>query len=125
MHALIKCLLNFSNFKHFVFLLILITKPQKEIRENSGGFVGITICLRQLHRLLRQESLFRRHNMNILIDNVQGSNNCIGYRFMHLNLRNLTMAVDREMVRICIKILDPGGVKTVLRSSRAKLSVAY
>lgn len=87
---------------------------------------GAKISLRQLHRILREERLYRRIHKSSLnsvisfIDNeVQNTSGaCFGYRLMHQKLRSKGYVVDRETVRIALKILDPDGVE---QRSRHKL----
>ncbi|XP_020901510.1 uncharacterized protein LOC110240064 [Exaiptasia diaphana] len=55
-------------------------------------------------------------NLQKVIDTIcqelNGSGNCIGYRQMHQRLRvNHGLVVDRETVRLSLKILDPVGVE--------------
>ena len=79
---------------------------------------GINIGLRQLNRLLRKQGLYRRHNkapINEVVTELQArlnsSNSALGYRSMHLILRGNGVTTDRETVRICLKELDPEGVR--------------
>ena len=37
------------------------------------------------------------------------SGSSLGYRHIHQNLRQLGYFIDKETVRLCLKILDPSG----------------
>ena len=78
----------------------------------------IVLSKRHLHRLLRQEELFRRKNkstidevmdqIEFLLANTSAKN--FGYRMMTEKLRSLGLVVCRNTVRLCLKYLDPEGV---------------
>ena len=94
----------------------------KEILEFLEIFYAVTLSLRQLHRILRKQNLFRRcRKSNItevtqaILQNLSGSSKSFGYCLMHQKLRADSFVVDRETVRILLKILDADGVE--LRSS--------
>ena len=78
---------------------------------------GIRSSFRQLKRILRNQGLFRRRNYNNpheIVSAVErelcGSESSIGYRLMHHRLRNhYGLAVDKEIVRLTLKTLDPAG----------------
>lgn len=79
---------------------------------------GISLCLRQLKRILACLGLKRRVRespMNSLItaieEELQHSGKCIGYRSMWRRLtRDHHLKVKRETVRILLSIIDPDGV---------------
>ena len=80
-------------------------------------FHGINLTLRHLHRLLREQNLFRRYhftNLNDIVEVIQkemlGSGENFGYRTMHQKLRMKGVVTNRETVRLIIKTLDPLGV---------------
>ena len=102
----------------------------KEIFEFLGIFYAITLFLCQLHRILRKQNLFRRcRKSNItevtlaILQNLSGSSKSFGYRLMHQKLRANGFVVDRETVRILLKILDADGVE--LRSSHRLARKTY
>ena len=76
---------------------------------------GIRLSFRQLKRILRNQGLFRRRNYSNPYEIVSaverepcGSGSSIGYRLMHHRLRNdYDLAVDKEIVRLILKTLDP------------------
>ena len=78
---------------------------------------GIRISFRQLKRILRNQGLFRRRNYSNPYEIVSaverelcGSGSSIGYRLRHHRLRNdYDLAVDKEIVRLILKTLDPKG----------------
>lgn len=79
---------------------------------------GVHISKRQLHRKLRSLGLYRRRNdddINSLLHAInvelQGSGSDFGYRLMHQKLRLKGYTIDRESVRMALKILDPEGVE--------------
>ena len=113
--------------------LLFVRKPKEDIIKHyflSGltyseilhfltHYHGIHIGLRQLNRLLRQQGLYRRRNKvpinNVIVEikrRLNSSNRSLGYRSLHLALRNCGIATDRETVRIILKELDPQGVAT-------------
>ena len=79
---------------------------------------GIFIGKRQLHRILRNNNLYRRKGREpvnqtliaIYNEMEKGPGRCFGYRFMHQKLRMNGHCVDRETVRIIVKTLDPDSV---------------
>ena len=87
---------------------------------------GISLSIRQLKRILRNQGLFRRRNLshpheviNAVEQELRGSGSSLGYRLMHQRLRNdYGLVVDRETVRLTIKALDAEGVE---RKSRRRL----
>ena len=97
----------------------------KEILEFLEIFYAVTLFLRQLHRILRKQNLFRRCRKSntgntgkvilAILQNLSGSSKSFGYHLMHQKLRADGFVVDRETVRILLKILDADGVE--LRSS--------
>ena len=78
---------------------------------------GIRLSFRQLKRILRNQDLFRRRNYSNPYEIVSaverklcGSGSSIGYRLRHHRLRNdYDLAVDKEIVRLILKNLDPEG----------------
>lgn len=80
---------------------------------------NMSLSLRQLKRILHNKGLTRRKepdNLHTVIDTISqelsGSGNRIGYRQMHQRLRvKHGLVVDRETVRLSLKILDPVGVE--------------
>ena len=93
----------------------------QEILEFLKSYHGVHITLRQLNRILRKDSLFRRHKktpLNVVIEKIKkllnSSDRSFGYRSMHLKLRNMGITLDRETVRLTIKALDPEGVQNRL-----------
>ena len=92
---------------------------------------NVKLSTRHLHRLLRKQCLFRRHQktpLNVIIDFVykeihERSGSCFGYRLMHQKLRARGYTVDRETVRIIIKSLDAENV--MLRSSHRLVRRMY
>ena len=78
---------------------------------------GFTFSLRQLHRILRKNNLFKRKNksplnsvMDFVSKELQGSCSGFGYRMMHQKLRKDGYVTDRETTRLILKALDPEGV---------------
>ena len=63
---------------------------------------GIDISLRQLHRLLRQQNLCRRHHktVNIVLEaikaDIDGPFTNLGYRSIHQKLIHNGIKTDRE-----------------------------
>ena len=79
---------------------------------------NISISLRQLHRILRKYSLFGRKSYSSLNEIIlalkmllKESGSSLGYRSIHQKLRQLGCFIDKETVRLCLKILDPSGVE--------------
>ena len=79
---------------------------------------GIDISLRQLHRLLRQQNLYRRYHKdtaNVVLEaitaDIYGPSRNLGYRSIHQKLIHNGIKTDRETVRLCLKTIDPEGVK--------------
>ena len=77
-------------------------------------FHGIDLTLRHLHRLLREQKLFRRYhfkNLNDIIEVIQkemlGSGENFVYRTMHQKLRMKGVVTNRETVCLITKTLDP------------------
>ena len=75
----------------------------KEILEFLEIFYAVTLSLRQLHRILRKQNLFRRcRKSNItevtqaILQNLSGSSKSFGYCLMHQKLRADSFVVDRE-----------------------------
>ena len=90
----------------------------EEIQSLLESRHGVTISVRQLHRVLRKNGLFKRKNksplnhiFNFIIKELQGSSSHFGYRMMHQKARQNGYVVDRETVRLALKALDPEGVK--------------
>ena len=79
---------------------------------------NISISLRQLHRILRKYGLFRRKNYSSMNEIIlalrmllKESGSSLGYRRIHQKLRQLGCFIDKETVRLCLKMLDPAGVE--------------
>ena len=79
---------------------------------------NISISLRQLHRILRKYGLFRRKNYSSLNQIilalkmlVKEFSSSLGYWGIHQKLRQLGCFIDKETVRLCLKILDPSGAE--------------
>ena len=101
-----------------------------EILTFLGVCHGVNISKRHLNRLLRKLGLFRRHNkssinsvLQFLRKSLNGSEKCVGYRWMHQLLRMNGCTVDRETIRHSLKFLDPEGVN--LRKSHRLLHRVY
>ena len=80
-------------------------------------YYGIQITLRQLNRILRELGLFRRKfkaSISSVITAIQAeltsSFSSFGHKMMHQKLRQKKLVVDRETVRIVMRLLDPEGV---------------
>ena len=78
---------------------------------------GIQITLRQLNGILRELGLFRRRfkaSIACVISAIQTElaslSSSFGYRMMHQKLRQKNLVVDRETIRIAMRLLDPEGV---------------
>ena len=91
---------------------------------------NISVSLRQLHRILRKYDLFRRKNYSSLNEIIlalkmllKESGSSLGYRRIHQKLRQLGYFIDKETVRLCLKILDPSRVE--LRICRRLQRRAY
>ena len=75
------------------------------------------VSLRTLHRLLRQQNLYRKVIQSLVPDIVsfiqnelQGSDSCIGYRAMQQRCIKNQLNVLRGIVAQIMKELDPVGV---------------
>ena len=80
--------------------------------------LGIDISLRQLHRLLHQQYLYRRHHkdtVNVVLEamkaDIDGPSTNLGYRSIHQKLIHNGIKTDRETVRPCLKTINPEGVE--------------
>eukprot|EP00111_Clytia_hemisphaerica_P020283 TCONS_00059777-protein len=78
---------------------------------------GVTLSMRQLHRILSIRNLYRRKNKTnineviVAIDEaLHGSRQNFGYRLMTQWLTSQGLITDRETVRLALKELDPEGV---------------
>ena len=94
----------------------------KEILEFLEIFYAVTLSSPQPHRILRKQNLFRRYRKSnitevtqAVLQNLSRSAKLFGYCLIHQKLRNNGFKVDRETVRILLKVLDVDGVE--LRSS--------
>ena len=94
----------------------------KEILKFLDISYTVTLSLRQLHRILRKHNSFRRYQKSditevtqAILQNFSGSSKSFGYRLMHQKLRTDGFIVDRETVRILLKVPTAHGVE--LRSS--------
>lgn len=96
----------------------------KEILAFLAIYNGIVLSLRQLKRILRRLNLRRRRRhssveevVNTISNELTGSGSSLGYRLMHQRLRvDYGTVIDKESVRLILKVLDPEGVE--LRSRR-------
>ncbi|KAJ7380132.1 hypothetical protein OS493_010843 [Desmophyllum pertusum] len=85
---------------------------------------GIYFSLRHIRRMLNSMGMYRRKHkcsarevISAVSSELKGSASCIGYRQMHQRLRNdHHLVVDRETVRLALKVMDPDGVQ--LRKNR-------
>ena len=91
--------------------------PYSEILVFLTTFHGKNLTLRHLHRLLREQNLFKRYhftNLNDIIEVIQKemlrSGENLGYRTMHQKLRMKGVVTNRETVCLIMKTLDPLGV---------------
>ena len=91
----------------------------QEILSFLSVFHGIVISMRSLHRVLRSQRLGRKvrayhQPLPEIFQTVQmelvGSGSSVGYREVHQRLKARGIQVDRETVRIAIKVLDREGV---------------
>ena len=84
------------------------------------------ISLRQLHRVLRNQNLYRRKYgcdtrdvISFVRSQLRSSGSSLGYRLMHQRCLQAGYRTSRENIRIILKLLDPIGVeersKKVLR----------
>ena len=83
-----------------------------EILVFLATFHGINLTLKHLHRLLREQKLFRRYHFTYLNDIIKviqkemlGSGENFGYRTMHQKLRMKGVVTNRETVCLIIKHL--------------------
>ena len=90
----------------------------KVITMSHSNQHGIDISLRQLHRLLHQQNLYRTYHkdtVNIVSEaikaGIDGPSPNLGYRSIHQELRHNGIKTDRKTVRLCLKIINPEGVK--------------
>ena len=102
---LVKCYFQ-SGFSYSKILVFLAT------------FHGINLTLMHLHRLLREQNLFRRFHFTNLSDITEviqkqmlGSGENFGYRTKHQKLKMKGIITNPETVRLIIKTLDPLGVE--------------
>ena len=84
--------------------------------------------LRTLHRLLRQQNLYRKGIQSPVPDIVsfiqhelQGSGSCIGYRAMQQRCIKNRLNVSRTIVAQVMEDLDPAGVDTRRRRTLIRL----
>ena len=90
----------------------------KEITMFLSNQHGIYISLRQLHRLLLQQNLYRRYHkdtVNVVLEtlkaDIDGPSTNLGYRSIHQKLVHNGIKTDRETFRLCLETIDPEGVK--------------
>ena len=80
---------------------------------------GIQLSVRQLKRVLKSKGLQRKrrksplqHVVNAVREELNGSENLIGYRQMHRRIMiDHGLVIDRDTVRIILKHLDPARVE--------------
>jgi len=84
---------------------------------------GINISIRQLHRYLREQNLYRKRNQSSIADvtdyiesQLIGSGSSIGYRQMHQRCLIHGLRVSRRNVSYILQVLDPLGVETRRRN---------
>ena len=82
---------------------------------------NISISLRQLHRILRKYGLFRRKNYSSMNEKIlalrmllKESGSSLDYWRIHQKLRQLGCFMDKETVRLCLKMLDPAGAELLI-----------
>ena len=79
---------------------------------------GIDISLRQFHRLLPQQNLYRKYHkdiVNVVLEAIKayidGPSTNLDYRNIHKKLIHNGIKTDRETVRLWLKTIDPEGAK--------------
>ena len=75
---------------------------------------GIDISLRKLHRLLRQQNLYRRYHkdtVNVVLEtikvDIEEPSTNLGYSSIHQKLIHNVIKTGKETVRLCLKATDP------------------
>jgi len=83
-----------------------------------ASFHGINMSIRQLHRVLRNQNLFRKGKLsdvnrviNFVENQLRDSGQCIGYRQMQRRCIHTGFNVSQNIIRIILKELDPEGVE--------------
>ena len=78
----------------------------------------IVIGLRTLNRSLRRQNLFRWRGYTDIFDlalfineQIRGSGNQHGYRWMHLKCQQAGLVTSRNTVYTLMQILDPAGIE--------------
>ena len=86
--------------------------------QRDNNIPSIDISLRQLHRLLHQQNLYKRYHkgtVNVALEttkaDIDGPSSHIGNRSINQKLIYNGIKTDRETVRLCLKTVDPEGVK--------------
>ena len=94
----------------------------KEILEFLEIFYAVTLHLRQLHRLLRKQNLFCRYRKSnitevtqAVLQNLSRSAKSFGYCLIHQKLLADGFIVDRETVKILLKVLDGAELRSFHR----------
>ena len=89
-----------------------------EVLHMLSTYHDVNISIRQLHRILRKQGLYRKgklSDLNQIITFVErqlrGSGECIGYRQMHQRCVRTGFRVSQDSIRIILKELDPDGVE--------------
>ena len=90
----------------------------KEITMLLSNKHGIDISLRQLHRPLRQQNLYRKYHkntVNVVLEAIKAGIDRtltnLGYCSIHQKLRHNGIKTDRETIRLCLKTIDSEGVE--------------
>ncbi|KAJ8297592.1 hypothetical protein KUTeg_024123 [Tegillarca granosa] len=105
-----------------IFIYFHFGLTYKEIQEMLEIKHGVVLSLRQLKRKLALMRLFRRKYYSDIEDvamfiqrQQETSGQLHGYRWMHLKCIRNGLTVQKEIVRILMKILDPIGVTLRLK----------
>lgn len=92
---------------------------------------NINMNIRQLHRVLRQNGLYRKRHqssanevISFISNQLVGSGSCLSYRQMHQRCISRGLKVTRKVVAIVQKHLDPDGVK-LRKQNRLKRRIYY
>lgn len=89
-----------------------------EIIQSLQRINGISISLRKLHRILRENNLYRKKNktptgevIQFISQQLSGSGSAIGYRQMHQRCVLSGQRVNRKTVLLIMRELDPNGIE--------------